>query len=287
MLPSAIDPSPESVALKRSHACELLEAPRSSCRYRSRRDDTDLRTRLQDLAREQPRFGYRRLHVLLGREGVEVNHKRVQRVYRELGLTVKRLRRKRLVRAPRPRPVLTGANQEWALDFASDMAASGQRLRILSVVDAYTRECLTLEVDTSFPSRRVTRELERIAAVRGLPQALRCDNGPEITSRHFLAWCIEHKVDVVHIRPGKPTENAHVESFHGRLRDECLNASWFWNLFDARRKIAAWKDEYNRRRPHSSLGYRTPEEFAQQWKAAAVGSSAMGAPPPAAARSAS
>jgi putative transposase len=268
------------------HACELLEAPRSSCRYRSRREDGGLRERLRELAREQPRFGYRRLHVLLRREGVEVNHKRVQRVYRELGLTVKRLRRKRLARALRPHPVLTRPNQEWALDFASDMAASGQRLRILSVVDSYTRECLALEIDTSLPSQRVTRELERIAALRGLPETVRCDNGPEITSRHFLAWCLEQKVDVMHIRPGKPTENAHVESFHGRLRDECLNTSWFWNLFDARRKVAAWKNEYNRRRPHSSLGYRTPEEFAQEWKAAAVGSAAVGAAPPAAARSA-
>lgn len=268
------------------HACELLEAPRSSCRYRSRRDDGDLQERLRVLAREQPRFGYRRLHVLLGREGVEVNPKRVQRVYRELGLTVKRLRRKRLARALRPRPVLTRPNQEWALDFASDLAASGQRLRILRVVDAFTRECLALEVDTSLPSRRVTRELECIAMLRGLPETVRCDNGPEITSRHFLAWCVERKLDVMHIRPGKPTENAHVESFHGRLRDECLNASWFWNLFDARRKIAAWREQYNRQRPHSSLGYRTPEEFAQEWKAAAVGSAMLGAPPPAATSSA-
>ena len=249
------------------HACELLEAPRTSCRYRSRRDDADLRERLLAMAREEPRYGYRRLHLLLRWSGVRVNHKRVQRVYRELGLTVKRLRRKRLTRALRPRTVLTGPNQEWALDFASDMAASGQRLRVLSVVDVYTRECLVLAVDTSMPSRRVTRELERITASRGWPQAIRCDNGPEITSRHFLAWCVERRVQVIHIQPGKPTENAHVESFHGRLRDECLNASWFWNLFDARRKIAAWQEHYNTRRPHSSLGYRTPQQFAQLWSA--------------------
>jgi putative transposase len=162
----------------------------------------------------------------------------------------------------RPRPVLTAANQEWAIDFASDVAASGQRLRIFSVVDSYTRECLALEVDTSMPSRRITRTLGQVMAARGGPVSIRSDNGPEMSSRHYLAWCIEQKIDAVHIQPGKPTQNAHVESFHGRLRDECLNTSWFWNLIDARRKIAAWRTEYNTERPHSALGYRTPAEFA-------------------------
>ena len=259
-------------ATSQRHACELMETPRTSCRYQRRRDDGDLRERLLELARGEPRYGYRRLHWLLSAEGMRVNHKKVQRVYRELGLTVKRLRRKRLVRALRPGMELTGPNQEWALDFASDAAASGQRLRVLSVVDVYTRECVVLAVDTSMPSRRVSRELERVASERGWPQAIRCDNGPEITSRHFLAWCAERRVNLIHIRPGKPTENAHVESFHGRLRDECLNASWFWNLFDARRKIAAWREHYNRRRPHSALGYRTPEEFRRQWSSASPSS---------------
>jgi len=133
---------------------------------------------------------------------------------------------------------------------------------VLSVVDAYTRECLALEVDTSFASRRVTRVLEQIVAERGVPQAIRCDNGPELTSRHFLAWCIERQIELLHIQPGKPTQNARIESFHGRLREECLAVSWFQNLFDARRKIAAWRKEYNEERPHSSLGYKTPNEFA-------------------------
>ena len=157
------------------------------------------------------------------------------------------------------------ANQEWALDFAHDAVAWGRAIRVLSVVDACTRECLALEVDPSFASRRVTRVLEEIAVERGQPQGIRCDNGPELTSRHFLAWCIERRVDMRHIQPGKPTENAHVESFHGRLRDECLNTNWFWNLLDARRKITAWREEYNQERPHSSLGYRTPLEFAVEW----------------------
>jgi len=245
--------------------CGLMEIPRMSYRYCSRRDDTVLRQRLLELAREKPRFGYRRLWVLLARDRrgeQRINHKRVWRVYRDLGLSVRRTRRKRLQRALRPRPVLTAPNQEWAVDFASDVAASGRRLRIFSVVDSYTRECLALEVDTSLPSRRVTRTLAEIVQHRGAPVAIRSDNGPEVSSRHFLAWCIERKIDAVHIQPGKPTQNAHVESFHGRLRDECLNVSRFWNLWDARRKIGAWRTEYNTQRPHSSLGYRTPEEFA-------------------------
>ena len=137
--------------------------------------------------------------------------------------------------------------------------------------DAYTRECLALEVDTSFASPRVTRVLDAIVAERGQPLAIRCDNGPELTSRHFLAWCVERQIELVHIQPGKPTQNAHVESFHGRLREECLNLSWFQNLFDARRKIAAWRTEYNEERPHGSLGYRTPKEFAERARAASYG----------------
>ena len=244
-------------------ACELMEIPRMSCRPKSRRHDSGLRERLLELAREKPCYGYRRLHVLLRRDGTErVNHKRVRRVYRELGLSVRRTRRKRLQRMLRPRAVLTGPNQEWAIDFASDVAANSQRVRIFSVVDSFTRECLALEVDTSMPSRRITRALHQVIEGRGRPQAIRSDNGPEMSSRHYLAWCVEHKIDAVHIQPGKPTQNAHVESFLGGLRDACLNVSWFWNLWDARRKIAAWRTEYNTERPHSALGYRTPAEFA-------------------------
>jgi putative transposase len=206
--------------------CGLMEIPRMSYRYRSRRDDSGLRERLLKLAREKPRFGYRRLWVMLTSEE-RVNHKRVWRVYRDLGLSVKRTRRKRLERALRPRPVLTAPNQEWAVDFVSDVTASGRRLRIFTVVDSYTRECLALEVDTSLPSRRVTRALAKIIDRRGAPVAIRSDNGPEVSSRHYLAWCIEKRIDAVHIQPGKPTQNAHIESFNGRLRDECLNVSWF------------------------------------------------------------
>lgn len=240
---------------------------RSSCRYRQQPDgDEGLREQLTKLAHERPRFGYRRLGVLLEREGEHVNHKRVFRVYRESGLSVKRNRRKKLMRIGVPQPVLTGPNQEWSLDFVHDALANGRSVRVLSVVDNFTRECLTLETDTSFASQRVTRILETVIAGRGAPEALRMDNGPELTSRHFLAWCMERKITMNHIQPGKPMQNGHVESFNGRFRDECLNANWFRNLFDARIKIAGWRHDYNSARPHSSLAYRTPGEFAAQWQ---------------------
>ena len=196
------------------------------------------------------------------RNGEAVNHKRVHRIYREAGLSIRRKKRKHCVRVSSPLRQYTAANQEWALDFVHDALAAGRSIRVLSVVNAYTRECLALEVDTGFASRRMTQVLDEIIAHRGAPRLIRCDNGPELTSRHFLAWSIENKVELVHIQPGKPTQNAYVESFHGRLREECLRVSWFQNLFDARRKIAAWRHDYNHQRPYSSLNYRTPVEFA-------------------------
>jgi putative transposase len=242
--------------------CGLLSIAVSSFRYRSRRSDEDLKKKLAWLAREKPRYGYRRLQVLLEREGERVNHKRLFRVYREAGLCLKRKKRKHCVRVGSPRVQLTTANQEWVLDFAYDVVAAGRTIRVLSVVDAFTRECLALEVDTGFASRRVTRVLDEVIARRGLPQAIRCDNGPELTSRHFLAWGLEWKIELRHIQPGRPMQNGHVESFHGKLREECLRANWFSNLFDARFKISTWRKEYNEVRPHSSLDYRTPNEFA-------------------------
>lgn len=253
----------ENYPASQQRVCGLLRIAVSSFRYRTMRSDESLRERLVELARKKPRFGYRRLHVLLVGGGERVNHKRVFRVYREAGLAVRRKARKRLVREGSPRPALTAANQEWAVDFAHDALASGRAIRVLSVVDECTRECLALEVDSSFASRRVTRALEAIIEERGKPLAIRCDNGPEFTSRHFLAWCIERGIELVHIQPGKPQQNGYVESFHGKLRDECLNVSWFENLWDARRKIAAWRKEYNEERPHSSLGYQTPAEYAR------------------------
>jgi putative transposase len=253
--------------VSRRRICELLHVAESSQRYVSRKNDEGLRRKLVEAAREKPRWGYRRLQFVLREKGLDVNHKKVYRVYREEGLSIRRKRRKRLQRAGFARPTVTGANQEWALDFVHDAAESGRKFRVLSVIDVYTRECLALEVETSFASRRVTRELDRIVAERGAPEAIRCDNGPEFTSRHILAWALERKIELAHIEPGRPVQNAYVESFHGKLRDECLNASWFGNLLEARAKIGAWKEEYNEERPHSSLGYMAPREFARRMAA--------------------
>ena len=168
-----------------------------------------------------------------------MNHKRVWRVYRGAGLCVKRWKRKRLARAGVPIPTVTAANQQWALDLLLTRFTTGRKIRVLSVIDKFTRECLSLEVDTSFASPRVTRALDEVIQWRGKPRSIRCDNGPELTSRHFLAWCVERGIELVHIQPGWPMQNGHVESFTGKLRDECLNVSWFRNLFDVRRKISA------------------------------------------------
>ena len=244
-------------------ACKLLEMDRSSYRYEPQEDrNAALREELIRLARQKPRYGYRRLQALLGRRGERVNHKRLYRIYREEHLAVRRLRRKRLLRSPAPVAVLARANQEWSMDFVMDGLATGRILRMLTVVDSYTRECLAIEVDSCLSSRRVTRVLEWVIQQRGAPEVIRCDNGPEFTSRHFLAWCEQRRIGLLHIQPGRPMQNGYVESFNGRLRDECLNANWFATLADARQKIEAWREDYNEQRPHSSLDYRTPREFA-------------------------
>jgi putative transposase len=252
----------EQFPITERRACKLMGLDRSSYRYEPRSDhNQELRQELVSLARQKPRYGYRRLHALLTRRGFPVSAQRVYRLYRIEGLMVRRLKRKRLARVPVASHVIR-SNQEWALDFVADALATGRGIRALTVVDAFTRENLSLEVDTSLSSRRVTRALEEVIERRGMPEAIRCDNGPELTSRHFLSWCEERKIQLIHIQPGKPMQNGHIESFNGRLRDECLNANWFHNLADARAKIRAWRDEYNGERPHSSLGYRTPNEFA-------------------------
>jgi putative transposase len=273
----------EEKTLSQRHACELMGVPRSTHRYASRKDDSELREQLTALSQEQPRAGCRMLCELLKRRGVRVNHKRVRRVYREADLQVKRARRRRLMRAGGTRARLTGANQEWAVDFVSDSIMSGRKIRVLCVIDVFTRECLALEIDTSFAGRRVARVLAAITAWRGKPAALRSDNGPEFLGRHYVGWCLEQKISTMYIQPGKPMQNGHVESFNGRLRDECLNANWFFNLWDARRTLRAWREFYNTQRPHSGLGYRTPEEFARSLGSAPspspLSNRAAGAPP--------
>ncbi len=247
-------------------ACELALIPRSTFRFqRDKQRDEALRTRLIELAQDKPRYGYRRLLVLIRWGGTVVNHKRLFRIYRAAGLSVKRKRRKQLVRACQPRALPTAPNQEWSLDFVHDRIASGRSIRILAVVDTFTRECLKLEVETSFASQRVTRVLDEVIAERGRPQRLVMDNGSELTSRHFLSWGAEWKLQLAYIQPGKPVQNAYVESFNGKLRDECLNVSWFRNLWHARLLIESWRRDYNSMRPHSGLGYRTPEAFRESF----------------------
>jgi len=260
----------EQFPMTERRACKLVGLDRSSYRYEPRADhNADLRQELVILARQKPRYGYRRLHALVTKRGFQASAQRVYRLYRAEGLMVRRLQRKRLARVA-VASHLVRSNQEWALDFVSDSLATGRGIRLLTVVDAFTRENLSLEVDVSLSSRRVTRALEAVIERRGMPEAIRCDNGPELTSRHFLSWCEERKIQLIHIQPGRPMQNGHVESFNGRLRDECLNANWFRNLVDARGKIAAWRHEYNSERPHSSLGYRTPNEFAEVLKSSVM-----------------
>ena len=223
-----------------------------------------MRERLRALALERPRFGYRRLRVLLAREGMKANHKLVYRLYRAEGLLVRRKRRKRLARGLRIWVVAPQRpNERWSMDFVSDCIAEGRPIRILTLVDDYTRECLAMEVDTSLGGMRVRRILEQVIGERSRPEAIVVDNGPEFRGRALAAWSEERRVRLKFIEPGKPSQNAFIESFNGRLREECLNANWFWSLADARRKIAAWRKDYNEQRPHSSLGYLPPCQFAQ------------------------
>ena len=217
----------------------------------------------------QPRFGYRRLHVLLGREGFAVNHKRVYRRYRAEGLAVRRTRRIRLASDPRvPLPVVVRLNQQWNMDFTLDSLAKGRRFRTLSIVDACTRECPAIEVDTSLPGARVVRVLERLADKRGLPKVIVVDNGPEFVCKAVDQWAHAHGVELQFIRPGKPIENAYIESFNGKLPGECLDQHWFLTLDQARRTIEAWRQDYNEVRPHSVLENLTPAEVIRRWEAA-------------------
>jgi putative transposase len=242
----------EQYQVSERRACRVLHQPRATQRYRSvRPEQTALRMRLRELAQAPPRFGYRRLWVLLRREGWPINAKRVYRLYREEGLSVRtRRRRKRAshVRLLLPEP--SSANERWPMDLVSDSLDDGRRFRALTVVDVYTRECLAIEFGQSLTGKKVA--------------AVGVDNGPEFTGRELDSWAYRNGVKLDFIRPGRPVENAFIESFNGRLRDECLNGELFMSLDDARQKIETWRRDYNLARPHSSLGDRTPEEFARE-----------------------
>nr|WP_183926618.1 IS3 family transposase [Sphingomonas sp. BK069] len=255
-----------TLGMSERRACSVVGADRTSMRYRScRADDGDLRSRLCELAQQRRRFGYRRLHILLRRDGITINRKKTQRLYREEGLTVRRRKgRRRAVGARAPAPVLALPNQRWSLDFVHDQLVTGRRFRVLNIVDDVTRECLRAVVDTSISGRRVVRELADLIAERGRPKMIVSDNGTELTSNAVLAWSGDVGVEWHYIAPGKPTQNGFVESFNGRMRDELLNETLFFTVRQARSILARWVDDYNNERPHSSLGYATPAAFAAE-----------------------
>ncbi len=247
-------------------ACNVLQVDRSTVRYQSRRvDDAELRDAIKRVSRERRRFGYRRIHVMVEREGHMVNHKKLRRIYREEKLQVRRRGgRKRALGTRKPMVLPDGPNQRWSLDFVSDAFTDGRRFRILTVVDDFTRENLALIADTSLSGQRVTRELDQVIADRGMPGTIVSDNGTEFTSMAILKWVQDTAVDWHYIAPGKPTQNAFIESFNGKLRDECLNETLFSSLADAKDALEAWQEDYNGQRPHSSLGNMTPIEFADK-----------------------
>ena len=255
-------------ALSQRRACRFLNVHRALCRYRSRRaPDTELRAQLRKLAEQKPRWGTPRLTWLLRREGSVVNHKRVERIYREEGLRIRRRTRKRAVAAVRVAPSCpTRPNERWSLDFMRDTLADGRAFRLLTIVDDFTRESLAIEAGFALPAERVIDVLEQLRTTRGLPATVVSDNGPEFTSQAIDAWAHQQGVRWQFIRPGKPVENAFIESFNGRLRDECLNESWFFNLHDAKRITAAYRAAFNAARPHSGLGGLTPAEFVEKYQ---------------------
>lgn len=254
------------LGLSERRACRLVGADRKMIRYQSiRPPETELRKRLRDLANERRRFGYRRLFVLLRRDGEPSGINRIYRLYREEGLTVRRRRARRKAVGTRA-PILVEArpNARWSLDFVHDQLACGRRFRILNVVDDVTRECLAAIPDTSISGRRVARELTALIERRGSPDMIVSDNGTELTSNAILTFATERKIEWHYIAPGKPMQNGFVESFNGRMRDELLNETMFRNMAHARAVIRTWAADFNETRPHSALGYQTPKAFAER-----------------------
>lgn len=256
----------EAHGVSERRACDVLSVDRSSVRYKSvRPDDEHLRVAMREVAAERRRFGYRRIHVMLERQGIVMNQKKLRRLYREEKLQVrKRGGRKRALGSRRPMILPGRANERWSLDFVSDAFTDGRRFRVLAVVDDFSRECLALVADTSLSGLRLTRELDTVMKKRGQPRTIVSDNGTEMTSTAVLKWCQETGIEWHYIAPGKPQQNGFIESFNGSFRDECLNETLFSSLSQARQQIAEWKEDYNSQRPHSSLGNITPNEFAMK-----------------------
>jgi putative transposase len=254
----------ESLGLSLRKACLLVNLSTYVYHYRPKSNNDDvLRHRLRELAEQRKRFGSPRLHLLLKREGLVVNHKRTERLYREEGLALRKKRKRKGAAGARvvlPSPQRT--NERWSMDFVTDSIVTGRRFRALTIVDDFSRECPAIEVDTSLGSRRVVAVLERLAKTRGLPEVITIDNGPEFAGRALDEWAYRKSVKLNFIRPGKPIENAYAESFNGRFRDECLNTNWFLSLNHARIVIEEWRRDYNEVRPHSSLKGATLKEYA-------------------------
>jgi putative transposase len=246
--------------------CQVMECPRSSYRRKSTRDEqAALRIRIRDIALSRVSYGYRRVHVILLREGWEVNHKRVYRLYRMEGLGMRPKRHHRHVTGCRrmERADATYANECWSMDFMSDELYDGQRIRLLTLVDNFTRESLAIEVGQHISGEKVAEVLSLISFKRGRPEKIRVDNGPEFVSKKLDRWAYLNQVELDFSRPGKPTDNALIEAFNGRFREECLNQSWFLSLEDAREKVETWRQEYNSTRPHGALDNLAPKEFAE------------------------
>ena len=257
----------ESFRVGEPRACKVLLFARSSCTYKERKDKQEaLRMRIRDIASARVRYGYRRIYVLLRREGWKVNHKRVERLYRLEGLNLRIQGKKKRIRTlQRPdAPKATRHNESWSMDFVSDALYNGRRFRALTIVDNFSRECLAIEADQGIRGEQVVAVLERLKHTRGLPEVIRVDNGSEFISKAMDRWAYGNTVKLSFSRPGKPVDNAFIESFNGSFRDECLNVNWFMSLEDARKKIENWRKDYNGFRPHSSLGDLTPEEFAEK-----------------------
>lgn len=256
-------------------ACHALGVARSVIRYKSHKDPQNaLRIRLRDLAATRVRWGYRRLHILLQREGWKINHKRIYRLYKNEGLElrIKPKRKKRVAVARVPCPEATTPNDRWSMDFVSDRLADGRAFRVLALVDNVSRVSPVLEADFNLTGKRVTQVLDRAAAVYGLPKVIQVDNGPEFAGKELDAWAYRRGVTLCFSRPGKPTDNPFVESFNGKFRDECLATHWFETIAEAKGEIETWRREYNTERPHTALGLKTPAEFAKNWELKQVSS---------------
>lgn len=259
----------EKTSISERRACGLVGISRTVLHYEPKvqAEDATLQGRIVELAQVRRRFGYRRIHALLRREGVEANHKRVFRLYQEAGLAVRRRRKRHGVAVEREKLELPSRpNEVWSMDFVSDALAGGRRIKALTIVDDFTKESVDIVADHGISGQYVTRVLDRAARFRGLPAAIRTDQGPEFTGHALDQWAYRNGVQLKLIEPGKPTQNAYIESFNGRFRDECLNEHWFTSLAEARILIAAWRRDYNENRPHSALDYQTPAEFAARYR---------------------